>query len=289
MKRKGLGKGVGALLGENRQEPERESIAEKEVEFLPVSMIEPNPLQPRKTFEEDSLLELAESIKNFGVLQPILVIKKEKTYEIITGERRWRAAKLAGLKEMPVMIKHLSEKELAEISLIENIQREDLNIMEEAGAYKRLLEEFALTHDELAARIGKSRTAITNTLRLLALSPAVQKMTADGMISMGHARCLLAIPDEQQQAEIGMMIFDKQLSVRETENYIKSLMKPAKPAPEAGKLSPEMKEVERRMAEHFGSKVTLTARKNNSGKIEINYTSMEDLDRILDILHYRED
>ena len=289
MKRKGLGKGVGALLGENRQEPERESIAEKEVEFLPVSMIEPNPLQPRKTFEEDSLLELAESIKNFGVLQPILVIKKEKTYEIITGERRWRAAKLAGLKEMPVMIKHLSEKELAEISLIENIQREDLNIMEEAGAYKRLLEEFALTHDELAARIGKSRTAITNTLRLLALSPAVQKMTADGMISMGHARCLLAIPDEQQQAEIGMMIFDKQLSVRETENYIKSLMKPAKPAPEADKLSPEMKEVERRMAEHFGSKVTLTARKNNSGKIEINYTSMEDLDRILDILHYRED
>lgn len=289
MKRKGLGKGVGALLGENRQEPERESIAEKEVEFLPVSMIEPNPLQPRKTFEEDSLLELAESIKNFGVLQPILVIKKEKTYEIITGERRWRAAKLAGLKEMPVMIKHLSEKELAEISLIENIQREDLNIMEEAGAYKRLLEEFALTHDELAARIGKSRTAITNTLRLLALSPAVQKMTADGMISMGHARCLLAIPDEQQQAEIGMMIFDKQLSVRETENYIKSLTKPAKPAPEAGKLSPEMKEVERRMAEHFGSKVTLTARKNNSGKIEINYTSMEDLDRILDILHYRED
>lgn len=187
------------------------------------------------------------------------------------------------------MIKHLSEKELAEISLIENIQREDLNIMEEAGAYKRLLEEFALTHDELAARIGKSRTAITNTLRLLALSPAVQKMTADGMISMGHARCLLAIPDEQQQAEIGMMIFDKQLSVRETENYIKSLTKPAKPAPEAGKLSPEMKEVERRMAEHFGSKVTLTARKNNSGKIEINYTSMEDLDRILDILHYRED
>ena len=289
MKRKGLGKGVGALVGENRQEPERESIAEKEVEFLPVSMIEPNPLQPRKTFEEDSLLELAESIKNFGVLQPILVIKKEKTYEIITGERRWRAAKLAGLKEMPVMIKHLSEKELAEISLIENIQREDLNIMEEAGAYKRLLEEFALTHDELAARIGKSRTAITNTLRLLALSPAVQKMTADGMISMGHARCLLAIPDEQQQAEIGMMIFDKQLSVRETENYIKSLTKPAKPAPEAGKLSPEMKEVERRMAEHFGSKVTLTARKNNSGKIEINYTSMEDLDRILDILHYRED
>ena len=256
---------------------------------MPVSMIEPNPLQPRKSFEEDSLLELAESMKNFGVLQPILVIKKEKIYEIITGERRWRAAKLAGLKEMPVIIKHLTEKELAEVSLIENIQREDLNIMEEAGAYKRLLEEFSLTHDELAARIGKSRTAITNTLRLLSLSPAVQKMTAEGMISMGHARCLLAISDEEKQAEIGMMIFDKQLSVRETENYIKSLTKEKKAAPISAKLSPEMKEVERKVAEHFGSKVTLTTRKNNSGKIEINYTSMEDLERILDILHYKED
>ncbi len=289
MKRKGLGKGVGALFGENRQEQELETAADKEVVFLPVSMIEPNPLQPRKSFEEDSLLELAESMKNFGVLQPILVIKKEKIYEIITGERRWRAAKLAGLKEMPVIIKHLTEKELAEVSLIENIQREDLNIMEEAGAYKRLLEEFSLTHDELAARIGKSRTAITNTLRLLSLSPAVQKMTAEGMISMGHARCLLAISDEEKQAEIGMMIFDKQLSVRETENYIKSLTKEKKAAPISAKLSPEMKEVERKVAEHFGSKVTLTTRKNNSGKIEINYTSMEDLERILDILHYRED
>lgn len=142
MKRKGLGKGVGALFDENRQESELDTVAGKEVVFLPVSMIEPNPLQPRKSFEEDSLLELAESMKNFGVLQPILVIKKEKTYEIITGERRWRAAKLAGLKEMPVIIKQLTEKELAEVSLIENIQREDLNIIEEAGAYKRLLEEF---------------------------------------------------------------------------------------------------------------------------------------------------
>lgn len=146
-----------------------------------------------------------------------------------------------------------------------------------------------MTHDELAARIGKSRTAITNTLRLLALSPAVQKMTAEGMISMGHARCLLAISNEQQQVEIGMLIFDKQMSVRETENYIKSLSRETKSVPTAIKLSPEMKEVERKMAEHFGSKVTLTTRKNNSGKIEINYTSMEDLERILDILHYRED
>ncbi len=285
MKKTGLGKGVGALFSENNKEKE---IMDREGIFLPISLIEPNPQQPRKSFEEDSLLELAESMKNFGVLQPILVKKKEKTYEIITGERRWRAAKLAGLKELPVIIKDLTEKELAEISLIENIQREDLNIMEEAAAYQRLLEEFSLTHDELASRIGKSRAAITNTIRLLALSPEVQKMTAEGMISMGHARCLLAISDEAQQAEIAMMIFDKQLSVRETEQYIKNLTKEIK-TPLPRKLSPELKEVEQKMAEHFGSKVTLITRKNNSGKIEINYSSLEDLERIMDILNYRED
>lgn len=286
MKKRGLGKGVGALFTENNQE--KETTGGQEGIKLPISLIEPNPLQPRKNFEEDTLLELAESMKNFGILQPILVTKKEKTYEIVTGERRWRAAKIAGLKELPVIIKDLSAKELAEVSLIENIQRENLNIMEEANAYKRLLEEFALTHDDLANRIGKSRAAITNTLRLLGLSPAVQKMTADGLISMGHARSLLAIRDEKQQEEIGMMIFDKQLSVRESENYIKGLTRPPKDQAKE-KLSPEMKDLERKMAEYFGSKVKLIRRKNHSGKIEINYTSMEDLDRIMDILNYRED
>lgn len=226
MKKRGLGKGVGALFTENTKQTEETGT--KESMTLSLALIEPNPLQPRKVFEEDNLLELAESMKHYGVLQPIIVRKKDKMYEIISGERRWRAAKLAGLKEIPVILKTLTEKELAEISLIENIQRENLNVMEEAGAYKRLLEEFDLTHDELASRIGKSRAAITNTLRLLALCPAVQKMTAEGLISMGHARCLLAITDPQEQEEIGMLIFDKQLSVRETENYIKNLRRPRK-------------------------------------------------------------
>ncbi|MDO4765525.1 MAG: ParB/RepB/Spo0J family partition protein [Eubacteriales bacterium] len=287
MKKRGLGKGVGALFGENTKEKPTKT-EEKESMTLPIADIEPNPLQPRKKFEEDSLLELADSMKHVGVLQPIIVKKKDKTYEIVTGERRWRAAKLAGLKEMPVIIKELTEKELAQISLIENIQRENLNIMEEANAYKRLLEEFQLTHDELANQIGKSRTAITNTLRLLALSDAVQKMTADGMLSMGHARSLLAVTDETQQAEIAMMIFDHQLSVRETENYIKNLNKEPKEKT-LRKLSPELKAVEKRMSEHFGSKVKLISRKNNSGKIEINYNTLEDLERIMDILDYRED
>lgn len=287
MKKRGLGKGVGALFGENTKEKPTKT-EEKESMTLPIADIEPNPLQPRKKFEEDSLLELADSMKHVGVLQPIIVKKKDKTYEIVTGERRWRAAKLAGLKEMPVIIKELTEKELAQISLIENIQRENLNIMEEANAYKRLLEEFQLTHDELANQIGKSRTAITNTLRLLALSDAVQKMTADGMLSMGHARSLLAVTDETQQVEIAMMIFDHQLSVRETENYIKNLNKEPKEKT-LRKLSPELKAVEKRMSEHFGSKVKLISRKNNSGKIEINYNTLEDLERIMDILDYRED
>lgn len=282
MKKGGLGKGVGALIGENAR-AKKEEPQQKESLVLPISRIEPNPLQPRKTFEEDTLLELAESIKNVGVLQPILVIKKDKMYEIITGERRWRAAKLAGLKEIPVIIKDLTEKELAEVSLIENIQRENLNIIEEANAYHRLLEEFELTHDQLATRIGKSRTAITNTLRLLGLSPSVQKMTADGMLSMGHARCLLAITDPDLQAEVGMMIFDKQLSVRETEQYIKNMAKEPKQK-KLLKLSPEMKEVEKTISMQLGSKVKIVNKKNNSGKIEINYTSMDDLERIMDLL-----
>lgn len=282
MKKGGLGKGVGALIGENVR-AKKEEPQQKESLVLPISRIEPNPLQPRKTFEEDTLLELAESIKNVGVLQPILVIKKDKMYEIITGERRWRAAKLAGLKEIPVIIKDLTEKELAEVSLIENIQRENLNIIEEANAYHRLLEEFELTHDQLATRIGKSRTAITNTLRLLGLSPSVQKMTADGMLSMGHARCLLAITDPDLQAEVGMMIFDKQLSVRETEQYIKNMAKEPKQK-KILKLSPEMKEVEKTISMQLGSKVKIVNKKNNSGKIEINYTSMDDLERIMDLL-----
>lgn len=282
MKKGGLGKGVGALIGENAR-AKKEEPQQKESLVLPISRIEPNPLQPRKTFEEDTLLELAESIKNVGVLQPILVIKKDKMYEIITGERRWRAAKLAGLKEIPVIIKDLTEKELAEVSLIENIQRENLNIIEEANAYHRLLEEFELTHDQLATRIGKSRTAITNTLRLLGLSPSVQKMTADGMLSMGHARCLLAITDPDLQAEVGMMIFDKQLSVRETEQYIKNMAKEPKQK-KILKLSPEMKEVEKTISMQLGSKVKIVNKKNNSGKIEINYTSMDDLERIMDLL-----
>ena len=196
--------------------------------MMKISMIEPNREQPRKKFDEDALQELSESIKQYGILQPLLVSDKKDYYEIVAGERRWRAAKMAGLKEVPVVVKEFSTQEIVEISLIENIQREDLNPVEEAMAYKRLIDEFHLKQDEIAERVSKSRTAVTNSMRLLKLDSRVQQMMVDEMISAGHARAILAISDSEQQYNVAMKVFDEKLSVRETEKLVKSILTPTK-------------------------------------------------------------
>ncbi len=303
VKRNGLGKGLDSLIpnkSDKLTKPETKknnsevkvSPAKKVKEdpkaseiLLKINQVEPNRDQPRKEFDEDALLELADSIKQFGVLQPLLVQKKKDYYEIIAGERRWRAAKLAGLKEVPVLIKSYTDQEIVEISLIENIQRENLNPIEEAMAFKRLLEEFHLKQDEVAERVSKSRTAVTNSMRLLKLSDKVKQMIIDDMISTGHARALLAIEDEEQQYLLATKIFDEKLSVRETEKLVKSLKNPKK---EVKKITPEHQfiynDIAEKMKSIMGTKVNINAKANGKGKIEIEYYSEEELERIYDLM-----
>ena len=232
--KRGLGKGLDSLIPTNvmmESEVKHATVStasspEEEKDgtlMVKLSKVEPNREQPRKNFDEDSLQELAESLKQFGMLQPILVQNRGDYYEIIAGERRWRAAKIAGLKEVPVIVRELTDQEIVEISLIENIQREDLNPIEEAQAYKRLLTEFHLKQDEVAERVSKSRTAVTNSMRLLKLCDEVQKMVVDDMISTGHARALISIEDPEEQYLIAQKIFDEKLSVREVEKLVKDL------------------------------------------------------------------
>ena len=303
VKRNGLGKGLDSLIpnkSDKLAKPETKknnsetkvSPAKKVKEdpktseiLLKINQVEPNRDQPRKEFDEDALLELADSIKQFGILQPLLVQKKKDYYEIIAGERRWRAAKLAGLKEVPVLIKSYTDQEIVEISLIENIQRENLNPIEEAMAFKRLLEEFHLKQDEVAERVSKSRTAVTNSMRLLKLSDKVKQMIIDDMISTGHARALLAIEDEEQQYLLATKIFDEKLSVRETEKLVKSLKNPKK---EVKKITPEHQfiynDIDEKMKSIMGTKVNINAKANGKGKIEIEYYSEEELERIYDLM-----
>ena len=253
--------------------------------MVKISMVEPNQNQPRKQFDEDALLELTESVKQYGILQPLLVSEKKDYYEIIAGERRWRAAKLAGLKEVPVIVKEFSEQELVEISLIENIQREDLNAVEEAMAYKRLMDEFHLKQDEIADRVGKSRTAVTNSMRLLKLSAKVQQMLIDEMITAGHARAILAVSDMEKQESLAMRVFDEKLSVRETEKLVKAVLAP----PKEKKLHSYSAEdaayenLEEKMKSIMGTKVLINRKKNDKGKIEIEYYSRDELERIIDL------
>ena len=251
--------------------------------MVKISMVEPNQNQPRKQFDEDALLELTESVKQYGILQPLLVSEKKDYYVIIAGERRWRAAKLAGVKEVPV--KEFSEQELVEISLIENIQREDLNAVEEAMAYKRLMDEFHLKQDEIADRVGKSRTAVTNSMRLLKLSAKVQQMLIDEMITAGHARAILAVSDMEKQESLAMRVFDEKLSVRETEKLVKAVLAP----PKEKKLHSYSAEdaayenLEEKMKSIMGTKVLIHRKKNDKGKIEIEYYSRDELERIIDL------
>ena len=294
VKKTGLGKGLDSLIPASpvRKKAEKETTdssqiktdAGKEEMKLRISEVEPNRDQPRKKFDEDALLELAESIKQYGVIQPLLVQKKDGYYQIIAGERRWRAAKLAGLKEIPVIIKELSEQEIVEVSLIENIQRENLNPIEEAQAYRRLLTEFHLKQDEIAARVSKSRTAITNSMRLLKLDERVQKMVVDDMLSTGHARALLAIEDKEMQYKIAIQVFDGNLSVREVEKLVKTL---TTEKPEKKKKEQEnhfiYTDIEEKMKALLGTKVVISQKANNKGKIEIEYYSSEELERLLDL------
>ena len=296
VKRNGLGKGLDSLIPNKSTTKTSDSPVSKakksnETEkktgeiLVKINEVEPNREQPRKDFDEDALMELADSIKQFGILQPLIVQKKKDYYEIIAGERRWRAAKIAGVKEVPVIIKDYTEQEIVEISLIENIQRENLNPIEEAMAYKRLLEEFDLKQDEVAERVSKSRTAVTNSMRLLKLSERVQQMIVDDMISTGHARALLAIDDEEQQYQIAIRIFDEKLSVRETEKLVKALKNPKK---EVKKEKPEHTFVYENLEEHLkniiGTKVRVNPKANGKGKIEIEYYSENELERIYDLI-----
>ena len=298
----GLGKGLDALIPNKAGGPSKEpakktrsAVVKKDkptekdnlaAELLvKISSVEPNLNQPRRHFDEDALLELSESIKQYGVLQPLLVSDKKDYFEIIAGERRWRAAKMAGLKEVPVVVKEFTDQEIVEISLIENIQREDLNPIEEAMAYKRLMEEFHLKQDEIADRVAKSRTAVTNSMRLLKLSSKVQEMVIADMISAGHARALLGISDEALQETTAMKVFDEKLSVRETEKLVKNLVSPAKKVKTEKNTAEDAiyESLEEKMKGIMGTKVSIQRKNNNKGKIEIEYYSRDELERIIDL------
>ena len=303
VKRGGLGKGLDSLIAptanpkikkhtEEKQDTVKvvEKVVEKIVEkpadlYVKISEVEPNREQPRKYFDEDALLELADSIRQFGILQPLLVKKKEDYYEIIAGERRWRAAKLAGIKEVPVIIKEFTDQEVVEISLIENIQRENLNPIEEAQAYRRLMEEFHMKQDEIAERVAKSRTAVTNSIRLLKLDARVQKMVVDEMLSTGHARAILSIEDPEQQYTAAQQIFDEKLSVRETEKLVKELLNPrkAKPKETDSQMDAIYRGLEEKMKAITGTKVEIHQKGKNKGRIEIEYYSQAELERLIEL------
>lgn len=288
----GLGRGISNLINVEEEKKEDNVVVKEVVKEVKVpvetkvklSLIEPNKDQPRKAFDEDALIELSESIKQYGVLQPLLVQKKDDYYEIIAGERRWRAAKLAGVKEVPVVIKDYSTQEVMEIALIENIQREDLNPIEEARAYQRLIKDYRLKQDEVAEKVSKSRAAITNALRLLKLDERVQDMVIEGKISSGHARTILSIDDNDKQYMIAQKIFDEKLSVREVEKLMKSLDAPEKKEKKLPANDFVYRDIEQKLKNILGTQVIIKNKSNNKGKIEIDYYSQAELERIYDML-----
>lgn len=295
MAARGLGKGLDSLIPNTIGESKKKSVGKETgtengnnaETFVKITKVEPNREQPRKNFNEDALQELADSIKEHGILQPILVKDRKDHYEIIAGERRWRAAKLAGLKEVPVIIRDLSDQEIVEIALIENIQREDLNPIEEAQAYKRLLTEFNLKQDEVAERVSKSRTAVTNSMRLLKLCDEVQQMVIDDMISTGHARAILSIENPEEQYTLAQRIFDEKLSVRDVEKLVKNLNKPKVEKVKKEKnesLEIIYQERANKLKDVLGTKVAVSSKGDGAGKIEIEFFSHEDFDRLMEIL-----
>lgn len=307
-KRTGLGKGLGAIFGDEvmesaaeEQEAKHQAKSKKAQEpekkeedsdigrklMVKVTSIEPNREQPRKDFNEEAMGELAESMKVYGVLQPLLVQKKGDYYEIIAGERRWRAAKLAGLKEVPVVIREYTKQQTMEIALIENVQREDLNPIEEAKAYQRLIQEFELKQEEIAARVGKSRVTITNSMRLLKLDERVQEMLIQNQITGGHARALLTVEDGELQYKLAGKIIAENLSVREIEKIVKSLSKKKNPKEknvEDESLALIFRDLEERMKSAMGTKVSINRKDKNKGRVEIEYYSESELERIVELI-----
>lgn len=289
-KKFGLGKGLNALIPEDTVilEPKKgkDKNGDNGYSLIDINLIKSNESQPRKSFDDEKIMELSESIKSNGIIQPLILRKDKDEYIIVAGERRWRAAKYIGIKEIPAVIMDLTEKQILEISLIENIQREDLNSIEEAIAYKKLITDFDLTQEQLSKRIGKSRVAITNTMRLLNLSEDVQQYIIEGVISEGHGRALLAITDSKLQCELAQNVIDDKLSVRELEFLIRKLKTKSEPSKSKAKkeTNPYYKEVIEKLENYFGTKVNVT-NKNNKGKIEIEYYSEEDLQRILEIIN----
>ena len=279
-----LGRGLGALI--STEEPTA-AVGSTIFNEVPISQIKPNPNQPRKDFDEESLQELAISIKNNGIISPITLRKiSDNEYQIVAGERRYRASIIAGLEKIPAYIRDASEEQVMEMALIENIQRENLNPIEEAIAYKRLLNEFHLKQDEVAERVSKSRAAVTNSIRLLKLNEELQRMVVDEMISTGHARALLAVENPEEQYNLAQRIFDEKLSVRDVEKLVKNLHKPAKPKKVDDKTMQVIyQDIEEKLKQKLGRKVTVTSKGEGSGKIEIEFYNHEDLDRLLDVLN----
>ena len=292
-KRGGLGKGLDSLIKENKTAKHTAPAKKEVVNAGPIMMkindVEPNRDQPRKHFEEDALLELADSIKQFGILQPLIVQKRNDYYEIIAGERRWRAAKQAGIKEVPVIIKEYTDQEIVEISLIENIQRENLNPIEEAMAYESLINEYSLTQEEVAEKVSKNRSTIANSLRLLKLCDEVRQMIIEDKLTTGHARALIPIEDAALQTEAANFIFDNKLSVRDTEIYVKKLLsapkEPKQNNVDTKDLSIFYNDIESRLKNILGAKIEIKSKNNDKGKIEINYYSQEELERITEMLY----
>ncbi len=276
-KKFGLGKGLDKLIPED----------DDNISVLNINKIKPNKKQPRKYFDEEKITMLAESIKEHGMIQPIIVQKEEEDYRIIAGERRWRAAKKANLKEVPVVIMDITESAVLQISLIENIQRQDLNPIEEANAYKRLIGDFDLTQEELSKKIGKSRTSITNTMRLINLDERVQEFLVEEILSEGHGRAILAIEEKEDQYKLAQRVVDENLNVRETESIASNYYK-VKPVARKVRLDPYYKDVEKRLTKTIGTKVSLKPKAKNKGRIEIEYYSLDDLNRILEHLKLEE-
>ncbi|MBR1671235.1 MAG: ParB/RepB/Spo0J family partition protein [Butyrivibrio sp.] len=292
--KRGLGKGLDAMIPAKVSSPKKAAAAqavseektpvEGQVTIVNITKVEPNRNQPRKTFDEDKLLELADSIKQHGILEPLTVVDRGDHYEIVGGERRWRAAKKLDLKEVPVIIRNLTEQQIAEIALIDNLQREDINPIEESLAFKRLIDEFDYTQDQVAEKMSKSRVYITNSLRLLKLTESVRQMIIDGQITSGHGRSLISVDDPEEQFQLAQKIFDEKMSVRETEKMVKNLGKTGKKKSSSkgnSSVDAVYRDESEKCKQALGTKVEITSKGDGVGVIEIEFYNNDDLEKII--------
>ena len=295
MKKRALGRGLSALLSDSQEEsiesaPTRSEAAQAVVDIA-LNSIRENPLQPRRRFDEERLAELAESIREHGVVQPVVVTREIEGYRLVVGERRWRAAQLAGLESIPALVKEMAGQKLLEIALIENLQREDLNPIEEAQAFSYLIREHQLTQEELAKRLGCSRPAVSNALRLLALPPQVRQEVEAGCLSAGHARAVLALPQEKQQLRAWSEFKAQQCSVRQAEEYVRQLLEGGekRPPAERNRLSPDWEQIQEHLGQHLNTIVRIRPGAQGRGRIELNYQNQADLERLVEFLIYSGD